>query len=68
MIALPGIVKNLFPQAVIYLGLVRIFVSSGDIISIRISIESIMRPKTVIKSEILGIIVIVIYNCSWPIL
>jgi hypothetical protein len=68
MIALPGIVKNLFSQAVIYLGLVRIFVSSGYIISIRISIESIMRPETVIKSEILGIIVIIIYNRSWPIL
>jgi hypothetical protein len=68
MIAFPGIVKNLLSQAVIYLGLVRIFVSSRHIISIRISIETIMRPETVIKSEILGIIVIIIYNRSWPIL
>ena len=68
MIALPGIVKNLFPQTVVDLGLVRIFGPSGYIISIRISIETIMGPETVIKSEILGIIVIIIYDCSRPIL
>ena len=68
MIALPGIVKNLFSQTVIDLGLVGIFGPSWDIIAIWISIESIMRPETVIKSEILGIIVIIVNNSSRPIL
>ena len=68
MIALPGIVKNLFSQTVIDLSLIRVLGPSWDIIAIWISIESIMRPETVIKSEILGIIVIIVYNRSWPIL
>jgi hypothetical protein len=68
MITLPRIVKNLFSQTVIDLSLIRVLGPSWDIIAIWISIKSIMRPETVIKSEILGIIVIIVYNRSWPVL
>ena len=65
MIALPGIVQDLLPQGVVDHDLVRIFAPSWNIPSVRRDVELIVRPETVIESEILGdLLIIVDYSCG----
>lgn len=68
MVTFPSVVQDLLSKGIVHKILVRVFASSRNIFPIRSDVEAIMRPKTVIKSEILRVIIVIIDNCSRTIL